>query len=124
MEVAHMVLDDLVATTLWAVTASPRRTRTGIGELGGEETKPPASTTPSLEIDGAGAGPRLSASLAPSACIRTGRHWRETHRSVRKSISAILICDGAASVIFLRSSPVHASVHPFKSSPCICKCRP
>src|SRR3989442_1563156 len=64
----------------------------------------------------AGAGPRLSASLAPSACIRTGRHWRETHRSVRKSISAILICDGAASVIFLRSSPVHASVHPFKSS--------
>src|SRR3989441_13259210 len=98
------------------VTASPRRTRTGIGELGGEEMKPSALTTPSLEIDGAGAGSGPSTSLAPSACIHSGRHWRETHLSLRKSISAILICDGAADAIFRRSSAVHASVHPFKSS--------
>jgi hypothetical protein len=36
--------------------------------------------------------------------------------TLRKSIGPILICNGAADAIFLRSSPVHASVHPFKSS--------
>ena len=58
-----------------------------------------------------------------SGFIGIGRHWSEMHLNKRKSISAIWTSDGAADAILLRSSPVHAFVHHFRSSSWMCKSR-